>query len=358
MTHIKTTALQKSFGGLPVLKDINLEIEDGEFVVIVGPSGCGKSTLLRVISGLEGANSGQIHFNGKDVTSLDPGKRKVAMVFQSYALYPHMSVEQNIGFATRVHGASKAQLEDKIKQVAEILRLGDYLDRRPSELSGGQKQRVAIGRAIIRDPGVFLFDEPLSNLDAELRVEMRLELTELHKRLGRTMIYVTHDQVEAMTLADRIIILRDGCLEQVGTPRELYFDPDNIFVAGFLGTPKMSFLAARALRTSSDKTMISLDNDPDFKISVPVTIADGTRVVIGIRPENMNAGSGAKLTVTPHLIEDLGGSQIAYCRTPGGAKLTVQYPADADITPDVPVDLVISAEAIQVFDEETGARIR
>ena len=358
MTSIRTTAIHKSFGAVSVLNDVNLDIQDGEFVVIVGPSGCGKSTLLRVISGLEDVTSGKIYFGDSDVTAIDPGKRKVAMVFQSYALYPHMTVGQNIGFATRVHGVSNAEVERRVLEVAEILRLAEYLDRRPSELSGGQKQRVAIGRAIIRDPDVFLFDEPLSNLDAELRVDMRLELTELHKRLGRTMIYVTHDQVEAMTLADRIVIMRDGKLEQVGTPRALYTDPDNIFVAGFLGTPKMSFLDAQVIERSADSVTVALTSDRDIELEVAIGIGDQTNVILGIRPENLDTGPGPKLRITPVLIEDLGGSMIAYCKTPGGGDLSVQFPARTEIAAGTPIEVALAAQAIQLFDPRTGLRLR
>ncbi len=242
MGHIVLEKVKKSFGDVTVIPPLDLEVEDGEFVVFVGPSGCGKSTLLRLIAGLEDVSSGVIRINGQDATSVPPAKRGLAMVFQSYALYPHMTVRKNISFPLRMAKMDKAEQDRRVEQAAAVLNLTDYLDRRPGQLSGGQRQRVAIGRAIVREPAAFLFDEPLSNLDAALRVGMRLEISGLHKRLETTMIYVTHDQVEAMTMADKIVVLHDGRIEQVGSPLELYRAPRNLFVAGFIGSPKMNFL--------------------------------------------------------------------------------------------------------------------
>ena len=242
MASIELKAVEKWFDDVQVIKGVDLAMEEGEFVVFVGPSGCGKSTLLRMIAGLEETSRGEIHVAGRNATAEPPSKRGLAMVFQSYALYPHMSVRDNIGFALKAAGASKAEIAEKVGHAAEVLKLGDYLERRPKDLSGGQRQRVAIGRSIVRDPTAFLFDEPLSNLDAALRVEMRYEIAKLHQTLGATMIYVTHDQVEAMTLADRIVVLEAGRIAQVGTPKELYKHPQNLFVAGFIGSPKMNFL--------------------------------------------------------------------------------------------------------------------
>ena len=242
MGQITLKQITKSFGDVEVIHPIDLTVEDGEFVVFVGPSGCGKSTLLRLIAGLEDVTSGQILIDGKDATAIPPAKRGLAMVFQSYALYPHMSVRKNIGFPLKMAGISRAEANKKIEAAAETLNLSDYLKRRPGQLSGGQRQRVAIGRAIVREPEAFLFDEPLSNLDAALRVNMRLEISELHQKLKTTMIYVTHDQVEAMTMADKIVVLSDGYIEQVGSPLELYRAPRNRFVAEFIGSPKMNFL--------------------------------------------------------------------------------------------------------------------
>ncbi len=242
MAHIVLEKVKKSFDSLTVIPPLDLEIKDGEFVVFVGPSGCGKSTLLRLIAGLEIVSSGKIHINGKDATSMPPAKRELAMVFQSYALYPHMTVRKNISFPLRMAKMDKTEQQSRVDHAAAVLNLTEYLDRRPGQLSGGQRQRVAIGRAIVREPTAFLFDEPLSNLDAALRVGMRLEISGLHKRLNTTMIYVTHDQVEAMTMADKIVVLHDGRIEQVGSPLELYRAPRNLFVAGFIGSPKMNFI--------------------------------------------------------------------------------------------------------------------
>jgi multiple sugar transport system ATP-binding protein len=242
MGRIVLEKVTKNFGDVNVIPPLNLEIEDGEFVVFVGPSGCGKSTLLRLIAGLEDVTSGQIRIDGQDATNIPPAKRGLAMVFQSYALYPHMSVRKNIAFPLKMAGVPDAEQKRRIDAAAKALNLTDYMDRRPGQLSGGQRQRVAIGRAIVREPAAFLFDEPLSNLDAALRVGMRLEISELHKRLATTMIYVTHDQVEAMTMADKIVVLRAGHIEQVGSPLELYRTPQNLFVAGFIGSPRMNFL--------------------------------------------------------------------------------------------------------------------
>ena len=243
MGRIVLEQVTKSFGATQVIQPLDLAIEEGEFTVFVGPSGCGKSTLLRLIAGLEDVTTGQIMIDGQDATEVAPAKRGLAMVFQSYALYPHMSVRKNIAFPLRMAGLDKAEQDKRVEQAAAVLNLTDYLDRRPGQLSGGQRQRVAIGRAIVREPAAFLFDEPLSNLDAALRVGMRLEISELHKRLGTTMIYVTHDQIEAMTMADKIVVLRAGVIEQVGSPLELYHRPRNAFVAGFIGSPRMNFIA-------------------------------------------------------------------------------------------------------------------
>ena len=242
MSHIHLKDVSKKFGDTEVIPPLNLEIKDGEFLVFVGPSGCGKSTLLRLIAGLEDVSSGRILINGEDATEVSPAKRKLAMVFQSYALYPHMTVRKNIAFPLRMAGLSSTEQGKKVEDAAKVLNLSEYLDRKPGQLSGGQRQRVAIGRAIVREPQAFLFDEPLSNLDAALRVGMRVEISELHKRLATTMIYVTHDQIEAMTMADKIVVLQNGRIEQVGTPLDLYRKPLNIFVAGFIGSPKMNII--------------------------------------------------------------------------------------------------------------------
>lgn len=271
MGSITLKSVEKWFGNVQVIKGIDLDIRDGELIIFVGPSGCGKSTLLRMISGLEETSRGQILLDGDDVTHKVPSERELSMVFQSYALYPHLSVEENMGFALKTAGAGKAEILSKVSDAAETLKLGEYLDRRPKDLSGGQRQRVAIGRAIVRKPKGFLFDEPLSNLDASLRVDMRFEIARLHKTLNTTMVYVTHDQVEAMTLADRIVVLKDGLIMQVGTPRELYESPDNVFVAQFIGSPKMNLMPCKS---DADFSMM-----PDCKPGSDQ---------LGIRPEHID----------------------------------------------------------------------
>ncbi len=270
MGSISLKSVEKWFGSVQVIKGIDLDILDGELIIFVGPSGCGKSTLLRMIAGLEETSRGQIMLDGSDMTHKVPSERELSMVFQSYALYPHMSVEENVGFALKTAGAPKAEIDEKVSNAAEILKLDAYMDRRPKDLSGGQRQRVAIGRAIVRKPKGFLFDEPLSNLDASLRVDMRFEIARLHKALETTMVYVTHDQVEAMTLADRIVVLKDGLIMQVGSPRELYEKPDNVFVAQFIGSPKMNLMACNSDAGFTTK--------PDLKSGA---------VQLGIRPEHI-----------------------------------------------------------------------
>ncbi len=258
MAGLNLINVKKSFGSVDVIHGVDLEVDDGEFVVFVGPSGCGKSTLLRLVAGLEETTSGAISIDGYDVTSVEPADRGIAMVFQSYALYPHMTVAENMGFGLKMTGTPKSEVDMRVSKAAEILHLNVLLDRKPKQLSGGQRQRVAIGRSIVREPKIFLFDEPLSNLDAELRVQMRLEISKLHKELGATMIYVTHDQVEAMTLADKIVVLRDGIIEQAGQPMDIYRDPDNVFVAGFIGSPRMNFFR----RNSPNFSRWIIDCDP------------------------------------------------------------------------------------------------
>ena len=272
MGSISLKSVEKWFGAVQVIKGVDLDIRDGELIIFVGPSGCGKSTLLRMISGLEETSRGQILLDGDDVTHKVPSERELAMVFQSYALYPHLSVEENMGFALKTAGASKVEIDEKVGNAAELLKLNEYLDRRPKDLSGGQRQRVAIGRAIVRKPKGFLFDEPLSNLDASLRVDMRFEIARLHKTLASTMVYVTHDQVEAMTLADRIVVLKDGLIMQVGSPRKLYENPDNVFVAQFIGSPKMNLLpcgAGSGLEAIAAKGAVQLGVRPEHITVVP-----------------------------------------------------------------------------------------
>ncbi|MEO0496151.1 MAG: ABC transporter ATP-binding protein [Pseudomonadota bacterium] len=307
MGSIQLQGVEKWFGDLQVIKGIDLKIADGEFVIFVGPSGCGKSTLLRMIAGLEETSRGSILLDGSDVTDRVPSERELSMVFQSYALYPHMSVKENVGFGLKTAGENRAEIDRKVAHAAEILELGPYLDRRPKALSGGQRQRVAIGRAIVREPKGFLFDEPLSNLDAALRVQMRFEIAKLHDTLSTTMIYVTHDQVEAMTLADKIVVLKDGLIMQVGTPRELYEDPDNLFVAQFIGSPKMNVLPCSA--NGSEFVLDGLAAGPHGLAS------DAEEVrFLGIRPEHIKLGeaSGAQCSGTVEVVEYLGADTFLY----------------------------------------------
>ncbi|CAN0161420.1 unnamed protein product, partial [Chrysoparadoxa australica] len=290
---VTLTNVVNKYGETKLIHEVSLGSDEGEFCVFVGPSGCGKSTLLRMIAGLEETTDGKVEIGVRDVTRAEPAERGVAMVFQTYALYPHMSVEENMGFGLRMNGHPKAEIKEKVAEASRILKLDDYLKRKPKALSGGQRQRVAIGRAIVRGPEVFLFDEPLSNLDAELRVDMRVEIARLHKEIGATMIYVTHDQVEAMTLADKIVVLRAGRIEQVGAPMHLYKDPDNRFVAGFIGSPSMNFLAGTA--TGNAVTVPALGGrEVSANVTLPV---EGSPVLVGVRPQNLTVVEGGGLTL-------------------------------------------------------------
>lgn len=360
MIQLELHAISKSFGDIKVIDSIDLAMEAGEFTVFVGPSGCGKSTLLRMISGLDDPSGGQITIDGQDVTDKPPSDRRVAMVFQSYALYPHMTVRQNIDFALRVHGMKPDEVERRVLAAADSLQLTPYLDRKPRELSGGQKQRVAIGRAIVREPKLFLFDEPLSNLDAELRVQMRLELAELHKRLGVNMIYVTHDQVEAMTLADRIVILNDGKIAQQGSPKTLYNNPDSMFVAGFLGSPKMNFLKVQVEATIDQTARVSLVGDPNITFNVTCSDKDlkpGTPVILGIRPEHFCENGDTAITVRSKILEDLGGIKFAYCETETGQPLTVTIDRKASLASGGTFDARFDRADALLF-AQNGDRIR
>ncbi|MDX3925755.1 MAG: sn-glycerol-3-phosphate ABC transporter ATP-binding protein UgpC [Shinella sp.] len=347
--------VRKSYGGLEVIHGIDLAVAEGEFVVFVGPSGCGKSTLLRMIAGLEEVTEGEIAIKCRDVTDLDPSDRGIAMVFQSYALYPHMSVRDNLAFGLKMARTGTAEIERRVAQASAILKIDHLLDRRPGQLSGGQRQRVAIGRAIVRKPDVFLFDEPLSNLDAELRVSMRIEIARLHRDLGNTMIYVTHDQTEAMTLADRIVILRDGRIEQVGTPREVYEDPANIFVAGFIGSPRMNLLEARWL---GDGRLRIADTVLDAPLRQAGLSADEP-VTFGIRPEHIRlAADGAGVNpATVEFTEYLGGTLYIYCRLADGQGVIVEHRGEEDIPDGSTVHLCFSSEKRRYF-HPNGSRIR
>ncbi len=328
MADVRLTGVSKRFGTTEVLRGIDLDIADGEFVVFVGPSGCGKSTLLRTIAGLEEASGGEIAIGGRTVNDLSPSDRGVAMVFQSYALYPHMSVYENMAFGLKLAKADKSEIDRRVRAAAETLNISDYLERKPKALSGGQRQRVAIGRAIVREPEVFLFDEPLSNLDAALRVRMRYEFAALHERLKTTMIYVTHDQVEAMTLADRIVVLNGGRIEQVGRPMELYERPRNLFVAEFIGSPKMNLIPGEIVECGEQQARVRTAAGDVVTVAVDASEAKaGDPATVGVRPEHLadEAEGGIASRVT--FAETLGHATFAYAEY-GGAPLTVQLSGD------------------------------
>ena len=356
MAALELKGVVKRYAATTVIHGVDLAVRDGEFVVFVGPSGCGKSTLLRMISGLEGVSEGDLLLDGRRVNDVSAAQRGLAMVFQSYALYPHMSVYQNMAFGLENVGTPRSQIDSKVQTAAKLLRLEALLDRRPRELSGGQRQRVAIGRAIVREPTIFLFDEPLSNLDAELRVQMRSELTALHRRLKTTMIYVTHDQVEAMTMADKIVVLRAGRVEQIGAPLELYNAPRNRFVAGFIGSPQMNFLSAHVAGIDRDGVRLAVAGSPD-SASIPVRAQSdlvGQDVTLGIRPEHIELRRSEPgelaLTATIEQVEQLGAASFLYCALPGGAKLTVQLAGQIDRCPGDRIEVCFPGSRAHVFD--------
>ncbi|MGV3548695.1 ABC transporter ATP-binding protein [Rhizobium sp.] len=354
-TSVALSDVRKSYGNLQVIHGIDLTVEDGEFVVFVGPSGCGKSTLLRMIAGLEEVTDGEIAIKGRDVTDLDPSDRGIAMVFQSYALYPHMSVRDNLGFGLKMANTPQAEIDRRVAHASDILKIGALLDRRPGQLSGGQRQRVAIGRAIVREPDVFLFDEPLSNLDAELRVSMRIEIARLHRELGNTMIYVTHDQTEAMTLADKIVVLRDGRIEQVGTPRKVYEDPDNVFVAGFIGSPRMNLLQAM----KQDEGTIVLSGAKLSGLPADTALATGDELIFGIRPEHIELSTGGtdSFAARVDFAEYLGSTQFLYCTLDDGQSLIVERREGDDIENGAMIQLTAPVGKRRFF-RQSGERIR
>jgi lactose/L-arabinose transport system ATP-binding protein len=361
MSGLELIEVSKSYGPVDIIHSVDLAVKDGEFVVFVGPSGCGKSTLLRMIAGLEDVTAGELRIGGKDMTDVAPSKRGVAMVFQSYALYPHMSVEQNMAFGLSIKGTPKAEIKEKVAKAAKILNLDQLLQRRPKQLSGGQRQRVAIGRAIVREPDVFLFDEPLSNLDAELRVRMRLEIAKLHTDLGATMIYVTHDQVEAMTLADKIVVLNRGNIEQVGAPLELYDDPDNLFVAGFIGSPKMNFLKSKVV--ASDAKGLTLEvadfgNAITHLPNISKAVAPGTELTLGVRPEYFNLAAKDRFELNVQAVEHLGSTIFAYVRSSLDNLITVEVEDDRTLGAGSKLLIGIEPSRALLFDPATGHRIR
>jgi multiple sugar transport system ATP-binding protein len=352
MSEIELKHVGKQYGQVTVLKDISLEMADGEFVVLVGPSGCGKSTLLRMIAGLEDITSGQITIGGKIVNNMPAKERDIAMVFQSYALYPHMKVADNMSFSLRLAGTSKAEIKSRVAAAAEILGLEDLLDRLPRELSGGQRQRVAMGRAIVRNPRAFLFDEPLSNLDAKLRVKMRGEIKRLHQRLGKTMIYVTHDQTEAMTMADKIVVLNAGRIEQAGEPLELYNNPANLFVASFIGSPEMNLFETRY----ESGAAVKVRGGQAMPLGQALDIASGTDIVYGVRPQHIGLGAeGVPAEVL--VVEPTGDAQEVLARI-GEEDISVVVRDHALLSPGEMIHLVIDPDKLFVFDKATGLRLR
>lgn len=354
MAEVTIRDLKKSYDDLQVLHGLDIDIHDGEFVVLVGPSGCGKSTLLRMIAGLESISGGSIHINERLVNNLPPAERDIAMVFQNYALYPHKTVRGNISFSLRMKGLSKNDIEDRVQKAAEILGLLPYLDRYPRALSGGQRQRVAMGRAIVRDPQVFLFDEPLSNLDAKLRVQMRTEIRELHQRLKTTTIYVTHDQIEAMTMADKIVVLQNGVIEQIGSPLDLYDNPANQFVAGFIGSPAMNFFTGD-VEVHENKLVVRL-NSGTLPLNETKHISAGQKIKIGIRPENLII-TDSGISATASVIEPTGPETHVVLRDIEGSEITLVSRERRNFEVGEKLHLTVKPNNMHIFDSENGNSI-
>ncbi len=349
MSSLALRGIVREFGHLRVIHGVDLDVAEGEFVVFVGPSGCGKSTLLRIIAGLDQPNGGDVLIDGIRVNDRRAAERGLAMVFQSYALYPHMTVRQNLAFGLENQRLAKAEIDRRIAEAARMLQIEHLLARKPGQLSGGQRQRVAIGRTVTREPGIFLFDEPLSNLDAELRVQMRVELSALHKRLKATMIYVTHDQTEAMTMADRIVVLRGGRVEQAGSPLHLYNHPANRFVAGFIGSPRMNFLEAVAQGGST----IRVDDMPPVPLPAAAETSDGEAVTLGVRPEHLGFVAEDGLPGTVDIVEHMGGESYVYVTLANGARLTLRNPGQTALHSGEPVRIGISGAA-HLFSRAEG----
>lgn len=356
MAALELRQVGKWYGGFEAVKSVDLAIADREFMVFVGPSGCGKTTLLRMIAGLEDITSGDFLIDGARANAVPPDKRGLAMVFQSYALYPHMTVAQNMGFALKMAGRPRAEIEAKVREAARILRLEAELGRKPRMLSGGQRQRVAIGRAIVRNPKGFLFDEPLSNLDAALRVQMRTELVKLHRSLDATMIYVTHDQIEAMTMADRIVVLNQGEVAQVGTPLDLYHRPANLFVAGFIGSPKMNFFPARVAGVANGSLSLALDGGATVALAAQgAPPAAGAALTLGVRPEHFVLAAAGPLAGSVDVVEHLGAETILYVKESRGATIVVRTDDLAHVRPGEAVHLVPRLDRVSLFDAEGRA---
>jgi len=364
MGRIELHAITKEFGAVKVLHGIDLDVAEGELVVFVGPSGCGKSTLLRLISGLDQPTAGRIVIDGEDVTRVNAADRGLAMVFQSYALYPHMTVRENMAFGLQHERMAKAQISERITEASRMLEIGNLMDRRPGQLSGGQRQRVAIGRAIVREPTAFLLDEPLSNLDAELRVSMRAELASLHARLGKTMIYVTHDQIEAMTLASRIVVLRAGRIEQVATPLELFNRPQNRFVAGFIGAPTMNLLPGRVESPHQGGARVTFVGDAHVDVPLLRPLAQDEPITVGVRPQHMRLVDPADeraVHATVTLVEALGAETVVHAQAPSGERLLAVLPGQAGLQRGDAIALGYDPADVHVFDgndEAVAARGR
>jgi len=359
MSEVELRGVKKLYGSVEAIKMLDLSVDKGQFCALLGPSGCGKSTLLRMIAGLEVVTQGKIFIDGADVTNVPPAKRRIAMVFQSYALYPHMTVRQNISFSLRVAKAPKDVIERRTNEVARMLQLQELLDRRPAQLSGGQRQRVAIGRALVREPQVFLFDEPLSNLDAMLRVQMRVEIAKLHQDLKATMIYVTHDQVEAMTLADKIVVLDHGVISQVGTPMGLYHNPANKFVASFIGAPSMNFVAVEARPTTGRDAVVGLPGGGEIRLTTKKGLGKtGPGFEVGIRPEHVKLGAPgdpkANLGGTVQILERLGNATIMYVETPAG-QIIVQDDGDVATKAGDNVTVIFDTTRVHLFSADQAA---
>ena len=356
MASVDIRDVRKNFGTTQIIKGVSVPITDGEFVVLVGPSGCGKSTLLRMIAGLENITAGTISIGDRVVNNVHPKERDIAMVFQNYALYPHMTVGDNMGFSLKLRNTDKAIIDQRVQQAASILGLGQLLERFPRQLSGGQRQRVAMGRAIVRDPQVFLFDEPLSNLDAKLRVAMRTEIKELHQRLKTTTVYVTHDQIEAMTMADKIVVMHDGVVEQMGAPLELYDRPMNQFVAGFIGSPAMNFLNG-TLTTEAGKPAVKMANGAMLPLAKAPANGAGKPVVYGIRPEHMDlGGEGLGFDAEVVVVEPTGSETQLVARV-GGQDIVAIFRERYELTPGQKIRLRPRADVAHLFDKDTGARL-
>ena len=356
MSDVSLQGVVKRFGPHEVIKGVDLHVAAGEFCVFVGPSGCGKSTLLRMVAGLEDISAGRLYIGGREMTRVPPANRGIAMVFQSYALYPHMTVAENISFGLRMANTPKPEIRQRVQRTADLLELGPLLARRPSQLSGGQRQRVAIGRAIVREPQVFLMDEPLSNLDAALRLQTRVEILKLHQQLGATMIYVTHDQVEAMTMADKIVVLQAGRVEQVGSPLDLYYAPANLFVARFIGSPKMNVFPARAARVENGHVTVTLPGGAPLTLHAPGVAIGRGEVMLGIRPEHIVVGgAGAAIPATVRLAEHLGAETILHAEAEGGLVLVAREDGPGRMRLGEAVSLAVPPEACHLFTPEGAA---